>query len=30
MEAAPPMPIPLAAMMADKGPLWDDVVRGTG
>src|SRR5262249_20282661 len=27
MEAAPPMPIPLTAMMADKGPLWDDMVK---
>jgi nucleoside-diphosphate-sugar epimerase len=30
MESAPPMPIPLAAMMADKGPLWDRMVKKYG
>ena len=27
MPAAPPMPIRLTEMMADKGPLWQDMVR---
>ncbi|MGO9316073.1 MAG: hypothetical protein ACLQDI_25470 [Syntrophobacteraceae bacterium] len=27
MPAAPPMPIRLTEMMADKGPLWEDMVR---
>ncbi len=27
MAAAPPMPIRLTEMMADKGPLWEDMVR---
>jgi len=27
MAAAPPMPIRLTEMMADKGPLWDHMVR---
>jgi nucleoside-diphosphate-sugar epimerase len=30
MEAAPPMPIPLAAIMADKGLLWDSMVKKHG
>jgi nucleoside-diphosphate-sugar epimerase len=30
MQAAPPMPIPLTAMMADKGALWDDMVKKYG
>jgi nucleoside-diphosphate-sugar epimerase len=30
MEAAPPMPIRLTEMMADKGPLWDDMVTKYG
>ncbi|MCX8999400.1 SDR family oxidoreductase [Rhizobiaceae bacterium BDR2-2] len=30
MELAPPMPIPLAKMMADKGPLWDRIVAKHG
>ena len=27
MEAGPPVPIRLAEFMADKGPVWDDLVR---
>ncbi len=27
MEAAPPLHMPLATFMADKAPLWDDIVR---
>jgi nucleoside-diphosphate-sugar epimerase len=30
MEPAAPMPIPLTAMMADKGPLWDSMVLKHG
>jgi nucleoside-diphosphate-sugar epimerase len=30
MEAAPPMPIRLTEMMADKGPLWDAMVKQYG
>jgi len=27
MEAAPPLHMPLVTFMADKGPIWDDIVR---
>jgi nucleoside-diphosphate-sugar epimerase len=27
MSAAPPLPLPLTSMMADKAPLWDAIVR---
>jgi nucleoside-diphosphate-sugar epimerase len=27
MKPAPPLPIPLAEMMADKGPCWDHLVK---
>src|SRR5260370_69798 len=27
MEVADPVPIPLSVYMADKGPLWDAIVR---
>jgi nucleoside-diphosphate-sugar epimerase len=30
MAIAPPLPVPLSAMMADKGPLWDAVVKKHG
>ena len=30
MEAVEPTPTPLATYMADKGPLWDDMVRKYG
>ncbi|MCG2842592.1 SDR family oxidoreductase [Sandaracinobacter sp. RS1-74] len=30
MELAPPMTIPLAEMMADKGPVWDRMVEKHG
>lgn len=30
MELAPPMPIPLGSMMADKGPVWDRIVAKHG
>lgn len=30
MELAPPMPITLASMMADKGPVWDRIVARHG
>lgn len=30
MELAPPMPIQLASMMADKGPVWDRIVAKHG
>ena len=30
MEAGPPQPLRLAEFMADKGPLWDDLVRRHG
>jgi nucleoside-diphosphate-sugar epimerase len=30
MEAAHPVPTPLATYMADKGPLWDSMVRKYG
>ena len=30
LEPAPPLPIPLAEMMADKGPVWDRLVEAHG
>jgi nucleoside-diphosphate-sugar epimerase len=30
LEVAPPIPIPLSAMMADKGPLWNAMTRTHG
>jgi nucleoside-diphosphate-sugar epimerase len=30
MKVGPPVPLRLAEFMADKGPLWDDVVRRHG
>jgi nucleoside-diphosphate-sugar epimerase len=30
LEPAPPMPLRLSEMMADKGPLWDEMVRKYG
>jgi nucleoside-diphosphate-sugar epimerase len=30
IEPAPPLPIPLGEMMADKGPLWDHLVTQHG
>jgi hypothetical protein len=30
LEVAPPIPIPLAAMMADKAPLWESITRAHG
>lgn len=30
MEAAPPLHMPLVAFMADKAPLWDQIVRKHG
>jgi hypothetical protein len=30
METAPPQPLRLAEIMADKGPVWDRVVRKHG
>jgi nucleoside-diphosphate-sugar epimerase len=30
LKPAPPLPIPLAEMMADKGPVWDHLVKRHG
>lgn len=30
MEVAPPLPIELGSMMADKGSIWDDIVERCG